>query len=149
MLSSSTSESNESVERMVPLLGDLVDDTFVFVVKDPVEIAIHFNVRECYDEGGECGTLIGAGIAFLNTHTTNLGPRHENLLREQAVPVFCKMTMRLIGTINFSYLIVGPYHQLRSPSSGVMCLGGTSSAQLVGHRGTICHSTLLTPLLIE
>lgn len=135
VLSISTSESPTSIERMVPLFDDPVDDTLVFAVKHPAEAAIIFNIRKRGDERDDHGALIGTGVAFLYAQTTCLGARHGTLLRESSVPILCKDTLRLLGTITFSFLIVEPYYQLECPSPSVTCLEALSSVQLVGHRG--------------
>ncbi|KAF1998334.1 GDPD-domain-containing protein [Amniculicola lignicola CBS 123094] len=135
MLSISTSESPASIERMVPLFDDPVDDTLVFAVKHPAEAAIIFNISKRSAERDDHGALIGTGVAFLYAQNTCLSTQHGTLLREQSVPILCKDTLRLLGTITFSFLIVERYYQLQCPSPSVTCLGARGSVQLVGHRG--------------
>ncbi|KAF2019458.1 GDPD-domain-containing protein [Aaosphaeria arxii CBS 175.79] len=135
VLSISTSESTLSIERVMPLFDDPVDDTLVFVVKHPAEAAIVFDVRKKGAERNDSGALIGTGVAFLYIQTPCLGVRHGTLMREQTVPILCKDSLRLLGTITFSFLIVRPYYQLGYPSPSAMYLGAPSSVQLVGHRG--------------
>jgi len=135
VLSISTSESPAAIERIVPILNDPVDDTLVFAIKHPAEAAILFNIRKWDAKHNDYSTLIGTGLALLNTQTTCLGTRHSTLLREQSVPILCKDTPRLLGTITFSFLIVEPYYQLKSTLPSAIYPGDTSSVQLVGHRG--------------
>ncbi|KAF2105267.1 Glycerophosphoryl diester phosphodiesterase family-domain-containing protein [Lophiotrema nucula] len=131
----STSESPTSIERMVPLFDDPVDDTLVFAVQNPAEAAIIFSIHRRGAEQEDYGALIGTGVAFLYAQTTSLGARHGTLLREQSVPILCKDTLRLLGTITFSFLIVKPYYRPPCPSPSATCLEARSSVQLVGHRG--------------
>lgn len=112
MLTISILGSTGSVERMMPLLDDSIDDTFVFPVKNLAETVVSFNIYEYYVGRDEQDILIGAGIAFLDFYTICLGIQHGTLLREQYVPIMCKSMLRLLGTINFSYMIVGLYYQL-------------------------------------
>jgi len=147
VLSISTSESSTSIERMVPLLDDPVDDTLVFAVKHPSEATIIFKVRKGDAERDDRDALIGIGVAFLYAQKTCLGARHGTLLREQSVPILCKDTLRLLGTVTFSFLIVEPYYQLECPSPSMKCLGDPGSVQLVGHRGACFPYTGISHML--
>jgi glycerophosphodiester phosphodiesterase len=141
VLSISTSESPASFERTVPLFDDPVDDTFIFAVKHPEEASIIFNIRREDTKRDEVSAIVGTGVAFLYAQTTCLGERHGTLLREQTVPILCKETMAILGTITFSFLIVGPYHKLGSLSPSVKCFEASSSTRLVGHRGAYFSHT--------
>ncbi|CZS97130.1 uncharacterized protein RAG0_06266 [Rhynchosporium agropyri] len=135
MLTVSTSESAVSVQRMLPLLEDSVDDTFVFFVENSEDITVLFNIYECRADPDVQGTLIGAGIALLEAHNNCVGIQHGLLMREQSVAIMYKGTLKLLGAISFSYAIIKPYHQLRSPKSNSKSLRTTGSAKIVGHRG--------------
>ncbi|XMA19707.1 hypothetical protein WAI453_012498 [Rhynchosporium graminicola] len=114
MLTVSTSESAVSVQRMLPLLEDSVDDTFVFFVENSEDITVLFNIHECRADPDGQGTLIGVGIALLEAHNNGVGIQHGLLMREQSVAIMYKGTLKLLGTISFST---------------------TGSAKIVGHRG--------------
>ncbi|KAF2872113.1 Glycerophosphoryl diester phosphodiesterase family-domain-containing protein, partial [Massariosphaeria phaeospora] len=135
VLNISIKESPASIERMVPLFNDPVDDSLVFAVKHPAEAAIIFNIRKGDTERDDHDALIGTGVTFLDAQTTILGARHGTLLREHSVPILCKDTLRLLGTITFSFLIVGPYYQLECPSPSFRYLEAPGSVRLIGHRG--------------
>ncbi|CZT03259.1 uncharacterized protein RCO7_09268 [Rhynchosporium graminicola] len=135
MLTVSTSESAVSVQRMLPLLDDPVDDTFVFFVENSEDITVLFNIHEGRADPDGQATLIGAGIALLEAHNNCVGIQHGLLMREQSVAIMYKGTLKLLGTISFSYTIIKPYHQLQSPKSNSKSLRTTGSAKIVGHRG--------------
>lgn len=130
----STSESATSVERMVPLLDDPVDDTFVFPVENPMKTMMIFNVHKMNSGQDGDTTLIGSGVSSLYAQVASLGSTHATLVREHSVPILCKDTLKVLGTITFSFLVVKPYEQLKSPLPGVASLDA-SSVQLIGHRG--------------
>jgi glycerophosphodiester phosphodiesterase len=138
LLSISTSESTTSVERMIPLFDDLVDDTLVFAFRNLSKAAIVFNIRKRDAEQEDHGTLVGTGIALLYTQSMCLDRRNGTLVREQSVPILSRDTMRLLGTINFSYLIIGPYSKLGHSTPSLACLEDAGPTQLVGHRGMPC-----------
>ncbi|PSN60503.1 GDPD-domain-containing protein [Corynespora cassiicola Philippines] len=135
VLKISTSQSGGSIERMLPLFDDTVDDSYIFAVKDPAATMITFEIHKDGAERDEYSTLVGTGITYLHTQNVCLGSRYGTLLREQCVPILCRHTLRPMGTLTFSYLIAGPYHQLRCPLPSIASLEATSSVQLVGHRG--------------
>jgi glycerophosphodiester phosphodiesterase len=138
LLSISTSESTASIERMIPLFDDPVDDTLVFAFRNLPKAAVVFNIRKTDAEQEEHGTLIGTGIALLYTQSMCLDRRYGTLVREQSVPILSRDTMRLLGTIDFSYLIIGPYSKLVHSTPSFACLEDAGPAQLVGHRGISC-----------
>ncbi|CZT51162.1 uncharacterized protein RSE6_12267 [Rhynchosporium secalis] len=135
MLTVSTSESAVSVQRMLPILDDSVDDTFVFFVINSEDITVLFNIHEGRADPDGQGTLIGAGIALLEAHNNCVGIQHGLLMREQSVAIMYKGILKLLGTISFSYTIIKPYHQLQSPKYNSKSLRTTGSAKIVGHRG--------------
>jgi glycerophosphodiester phosphodiesterase len=138
LLSISTSESTTSVERMIPPFDDLVDDTLVFAFRNLSKAAIVFSIRKSDAEQEDRGTLVGTGIALLYTQSMCLDRRHGTLVREQSVPILSRDTMRLLGTIDFSYLIIGPYSKLGHSTPSFACLEDAGPTQLVGHRGIPC-----------
>lgn len=147
VLNISTSECPTPIERTVPLLDDPVDDTFVFAVRNPAEVAIIFDLRRMGVERDDYSALIGTGVSFLYSQTTCLGARHGPLLREQSVPILSKDTLKLLGTITFSFLIAEPYYQLEHPSPSVRFLETLNSVQLVGHRGAYFRHTSIPCML--
>ncbi|KAJ4300734.1 hypothetical protein N0V90_002822 [Kalmusia sp. IMI 367209] len=135
VLGISTTACSVPVERMLPLLDDPVDDTLVFQVNDPEEVSIVFDIYKKGTERGGHNTLIGTGIANLYAQKNCLGARHSTLLREQTIPILRRDTLRQLGTITFSFLVVKPYSQLQNRSHSATNIQDSNSVQLVGHRG--------------
>lgn len=132
----STSESDTSFDRLVPLLDDPVDDTFVFPIKDPSTTMLIFTLYKRYSGKDGATTLIGSGVTSLYAQVASLGSRHATLVREHSIPILRKDTLKIMGTISFSFLVVKPYQGLISQPPGVASVK-TSSVQLIGHRGNL------------
>jgi glycerophosphodiester phosphodiesterase len=143
----STSKSGTSFERMIPLLDDPVDDTFVFPVEDPAETMVVFSIHKINPRQDE---LIGSGVAPLFAQAASLGPKHGTLVREHTVSILAKDTLKVLGSVTFSFLVAKPYQPIGCPlPDHVASFEPPGSAQLVGHRGTLStsiHASLILTL---
>jgi glycerophosphodiester phosphodiesterase len=120
----------------LPILEDMTNEPWVFSASDPNEVKVVFNIlRTATDTGGD-GVLIGSGIALLESLKQGLGPKRESLIRDYTIPILGKDTLKFVGTVTFSFVIVRPFpHPGVTPTATHEPWGKAGSTRVVGHRG--------------
>ncbi|GBF61088.1 glycerophosphocholine phosphodiesterase [Trichophyton mentagrophytes] len=120
----------------LPFLRDLVDDTFIFPIEDPLKTHLAFKLLKNTSHSNLGNSLIGSGISLLSSKKDANISYHKSLIRESTVPILEKETMELIGKITFTSFIATPFLDLNTRSSSFEYLEKTRSMQLIGHRGS-------------
>ncbi|KAK2882613.1 hypothetical protein FQN49_000185 [Arthroderma sp. PD_2] len=131
----STSTENSPTHTLVlPLIGDSIDDTFVFPIDDPLETHIVFRLLQSTSSDSTNGTLIGSGVSLLQSNSNAFSSHRESLIREQSVPILGKETMKLLGIVTFTSFMATPFPHLNTPTSSFEYLEKLQPAHLIGHR---------------
>ncbi|KAJ5799446.1 uncharacterized protein N7518_001514 [Penicillium psychrosexuale] len=128
----------------LPILGDMVNEPFVFPVTKPSEARLAFRLYPT-DSSSEAHDLIGSAVYLLESDKDCFGANRESIVRERTVPVLENGTMEVMGTITFTFVIAKPFMGSNFPLLAKQKLS-VEGLQLVGHRGlgqnTANHSQL-------
>ena len=139
----SPGESGSSRLIQLPILDDLINEPFVFPIKNPRESQLTFNIFRATSVQGRKGDFIGSGTALLGKHSLNFGAKRESLIRQHIVPILEKETLNFIGTVSITFVIAEPLtHMYTSPSVRRSIKAEADPVQIVGHRGIFAPSTL-------
>ncbi|KAI9843807.1 MAG: Glycerophosphocholine phosphodiesterase [Sclerophora amabilis] len=132
----------------LPMLEDMANKPWLFTAKDPAKVKLVFNIFRISDYRGE-STFCGSGIALVHTLKEGLSSKQESLRRDYTIPILEKATLRLLGSVTFSLVMVTPLaHPPTTPREirGFWTQGGPT--QIVGHRGSGANSAKRTNLQI-
>ena len=131
-------EGTEPFSIDVPISTDTVVDSFVFPVQDHQTVTVSFTIysRE-QSSRGPISALVGNGIAILGSHDSPLWRGRDPLVRSMGVPILEKESMKLLGTVNFTYVIARPFEfedlSVNVRAENQILKGG--KVELIGHRG--------------
>ena len=121
----------------VPLLKDMINEPYLFTTKDPNKVKLVFNIFRIANYSDSGSLLIGSGIALLHNLKEVLASKHESLIRDYTIPILAKATLKLIGCLTFSFMIVTPFPQQSvAPTATCGFWKKEGSTQVVGHRGS-------------
>ena len=121
----------------LPMLQDMTNEPYLFTTKDPGKVKLVFNIFRVTNYSGRGSPLIGSGIALLHSLKEVLTSKHESLIRDYTIPILEKATLKPIGSLTFSFMIVTPFSHLAVPpiaTCGFWKKQGPT--QVVGHRGS-------------
>ncbi|KAF3912611.1 Ankyrin-2 [Arthrobotrys entomopaga] len=120
----------------LPLLEDLTNKPWSFVTQDVHDLKLGFKVFRATETLLEKGELVGSSIAILNNMEPKLGPGIDSIIRETTIPIQEKDTLRYMGTITFTYVIVtAPPHARMNTTPSRNAWKDIGSVTVVGHRG--------------
>ncbi|KAH7309752.1 Glycerophosphoryl diester phosphodiesterase family-domain-containing protein [Stachybotrys elegans] len=120
----------------LPILDDRINDPFVFVVPETVELCLVFDVIRLTDgPGNQNEVLVASGTALLARNHETLGAHRQSLVREQTIPMLERDTMRMAGVVTFTPLVVHPFSRLQTPRCVDLARSTPDPPLLVGHRG--------------
>ncbi|EFR04045.1 glycerophosphodiesterase GDE1 [Nannizzia gypsea CBS 118893] len=131
----STSKGTAHTLR-VPILSDLIDDTMVFPIENPLEARLVFRLLKNTSNSNPGHILIGSGMALLPKSKDSYVSYHKSLIRESTVPILEKETMELLGTVTFTSFTATPFSGLNIRSPSFEYVEKIGSMQLIGHRGS-------------
>lgn len=144
-------QSSSTYRIDLPISGSTVNKPLLFTTEDPDKVHLMFEVFRTSPNDNNTGIyVLGAGIALLRNLWQGLAPDHESLIRDFTIPVLETGSMRFIGSVTFSCLLVKPFQIPRPPptaSLGFWKKGGPT--QVVGHRGSGANSAKLMNLQIR
>lgn len=126
----------------LPISSDMINEPFVFPIKNPSEAQLVFNIFRASPAHGTKGVLVGSGTALLESRNHYFGAQRESLVREHTVPILERQTLDFMGTVTFTFVIAKPYLHLDTPPAN-RPIKEADQIQLVGHRGMF--STCKTP----
>jgi glycerophosphodiester phosphodiesterase len=78
--------------------------------------------------------LLGSGVALIQGHRNCFGEQHESLIRERTIPLLETDTLKAMGIITFSFVIVERYEGLQTPKTDLQSLTVGKDVSLIGHR---------------
>jgi glycerophosphodiester phosphodiesterase len=119
----------------LPILDDMINEPFVFPIKNPSEAQLMFKIFCATPAHGKKGILVGSGTTLLESHKHCFGANRESLIRERTVPILERETMNFMGTVTFTFVIAKPFMHLNTPPSINYPIKEADPVQLVGHRG--------------
>jgi glycerophosphodiester phosphodiesterase len=132
---SAPGERGPSRLLQLPILDDMINEPFVFPIKNSSDAQIMFKIFCATPADGKKGILVGSGTALLESQSRGFGAKRESLIREHTVPILERETLNLMGTVTFTFVIAKPFMHSSTPSINYS-IKATDQVQLVGHRGT-------------
>ena len=132
----SLSEGSESSYVVqLPILSDIVNEPFVFPVKDFCSSLLTFKLFRASPSHENGRTLVGRDTALLENSTNFFGVNRESLIREHTIPILEKEILNFMGTVTFTYVIANPFEHSASSASVNHYPTEAGRLQVVGHRG--------------
>jgi len=126
----------------LPILDDMINEPFIFPIKNPSEARLMFKIFRATPAHGKKGMLVGSGTALLESHNQCFGAKRESLIREHTVPILERETMNFMGTVTFTFVIAKAFMHLTTPPSINYPIKEADQVQLIGHRGICLTDTL-------
>ncbi|KAF3289082.1 Glycerophosphocholine phosphodiesterase [Orbilia oligospora] len=127
-----------SYNIQLPILDDMTNKPWRFSAKRPFDVKIVFDILQPGCMVDEEGIVIGSAVGLLKR--LQLGDavveKRESLIRDFTIPIQEAKSLRFLGCITFSVLIVlSSSHSVLKPNVSWDSWSGTGSAMVIGHRG--------------
>ena len=133
----------------LPLLGNMINKPLLFATDNPDNVNLIFSILHAKSSDNDDFVTIRMGIALLKSLRHRLAPKWESLIRDHTIPILENGSMKYVGTVTFSFLIVAPFrHQIALSRSSPGFWKQDGSTQIVGHRGSGANSTARSNLQI-
>jgi glycerophosphodiester phosphodiesterase len=132
---SAQEEGGSSQRVQLPILNDMINEPYVFPIKDFSKAQLTFKIFCASAARGKTGILVGSGTVLLESQKYCYGADRESLIREYIVPIVKRSTLEFMGTVTFTSVIAKPFMNLNTPSMTQSRLKEADSVWLIGHRG--------------
>ncbi|KAF3155810.1 Glycerophosphocholine phosphodiesterase [Orbilia oligospora] len=125
-----------SYSLALPLLEDLKNKPWYFVSQEAHDLKLEFKVFRATKTALEKGELVGSSIGILKSTEPKLGSGIESIIRDMTIPIQERGTLRYIGTITFTYMILTPSPHAKTNTTPTRnAWKDVGSVKVVGHRG--------------
>ncbi|KAF5022378.1 hypothetical protein F66182_5579 [Fusarium sp. NRRL 66182] len=130
---SATGAQGEPTIVDLPVHDNIATEPVVFKTKDAAKVKLLFDIVPTYS--GNDKHKVGRAVALLSSVKPTLGSRRVNLQGDVCVPIMSS-TFDVIGTVNFNFLVITPFHHPNMEvTSRQTYWKKMSSTMLIGHRG--------------
>ncbi len=126
--------SGSSRLARLPKLVDMINEPFVFPIKDPRRAQLTFKIFCATATHGKKGILVGSGTALLESHKNCFGANCESMIRERTVPILGRETLNFMDAVTFTFVIAKSFTHLNTPPSIKYPIQKAASIQLIGQR---------------
>lgn len=117
----------------LPIHDNIATEPIVFTTSDPSKVKLFFDIVPTYS--GDEKHKIGRAVALLSSIKPTLGTGRMNLQGDVCLPIMSS-NLDVIGTANFNFLVITPFHHPRMEiTSRQTYWKKLSSTMLIGHRG--------------
>lgn len=97
-------------------------------------VKLFFDIVPTY--AGSSNQIVGRGVALLSSIKPSLGSNKLSLQGDLSIPIIASNTMDVIGTVNFSFLVITPFqHPKMTITETQTYWKSMASTMLIGHRG--------------
>jgi glycerophosphodiester phosphodiesterase len=119
----------------LPIQESIATEPMTFMTSDVSKVKLLFDIVPTY--AGSHERVVGRAVALLSTIKTSIGSKRISLQGDMKVPIVAASTLDVIGTVNFNFLIITPFHH---PSMSVTAQHTywrkmAASTMVIGHRG--------------
>ena len=141
-------KTRKSENVRLPILEDLINRPWHFVVKEPEPVRLVFTVIQPSTGDIFNEAIIGSGVLLLRSHRHGQASSREGLARYYTVPILAKRNLEYMGTVTFGLVVVTPAPRAPSISSSAKrgFWNANSTTEVVGHRGSGANSAARTNL---
>ena len=127
--------SQASDMTSLPLLEDRSNEPWLFWTKELRTLKLVFDVFCKINRSCKRYQILGSGIAILSDLTSSLGSKRESHVRDYTIPLLQTASLKFIGTITFSVLVVAPSPYRGSSSIAEHRQWMDEIPVIIGHRG--------------
>ena len=126
----------ESTVIDLPIQENISTSPITFTTKDPTNVKLFFDLVPTYAGDPEKPEKrIGRGVALLSSIKPNVGTMRMSLQGDLTVALMSAITLDVIGTVNFNFLIIKPFKHPNMSISEDRTYWKKSSTMVIGHRG--------------
>jgi glycerophosphodiester phosphodiesterase len=120
----------------LPVQDNICTEPVVFTTTDASAVKLLFDIVPTY--AGSKDKIVGRGVALLSTVKPSVGLKRTNLQGDLSVPIVAANTLEVIGSVNFSFLIITPFsHPKMSITEHQTYWKSMTSTMVIGHRGEL------------
>ncbi|KAI9787145.1 MAG: Glycerophosphocholine phosphodiesterase [Geoglossum umbratile] len=137
---SATGARGEPTVIDLPVQENICTEPISFMTPDASKVRILFDIIPTYS--GSKDQIVGRAVAMLSSVKPNIGTKRATLQGDISVPIMSANTLDVIGSVNFSVLIITPFsHPNMSITENQTYWKKMSSTMVIGHRGDLlCFS---------
>ncbi|KAH9845390.1 glycerophosphocholine phosphodiesterase GDE1-like [Teratosphaeria destructans] len=100
--------------------------------RDPTKVKLLFDLVPTYAGSTK---PIARAVALLSSIKPNIGAKRMNLQGDLSAPLVASATLDVIGTVNFSFLVISPFSHPNMSVSEDRTYWKKSATRVIGHRG--------------
>lgn len=118
----------------LPIQDNISTEPIAFTTLDASKVKLIFDIIPTYSGGHE--HKVGRGVALLDSVKPTIGLKRMNLQGDISVPIVAARTLEVIGSVNFSFLVITPFkHPNMEITEKRTYWRSMSSTMVIGHRG--------------
>ncbi|EUC31299.1 hypothetical protein COCCADRAFT_101684 [Bipolaris zeicola 26-R-13] len=119
----------------LPIQDNIATEPITFMTSDVTKVKLLFDIVPTY--AGTHERSMGRAVALLSTIKTSIGSKRIPLQGDMKVPIVAASTLDVIGTVNFNFLIITPFHHpnMSITEQHTYWKKMASSTMVIGHRG--------------
>lgn len=121
----------------LPIQENISTSPITFKTSNPSNVKLFFDLVPTYaGDPDKPEKRIGRGVALLSSIQPSIGSMRMNLQGDLSVPLVSAATLDVIGTVNFNFLIIRPFHHPNMRIRKDRTYWKKSSTMIIGHRGS-------------
>lgn len=130
----------------LPVQDNISTEPITFMTEDATKVKLLFDIFPTYS-GSPKQQIVGRGVALLSSIKPSIGSKRITLQGDVKVPIIAAANLDVIGTVNFNFLIITPFHHPNMiVSENHTYWRKMASTQIIGHRGLGKNTTSRTSL---
>lgn len=134
LLVSTTGASGEPTTIDLPVGENIATEPLIFYTKDVSKVKLYFDLIPTYS--GNISNKLGRAVALLSSIRSSVGNNRMNLSGDLSVPIIAADTLEVLGTVNFTFSVITPFHHPNMSITENQTYWKTvSNTMVIGHRG--------------
>ncbi|CAN9134132.1 Glycerophosphodiester phosphodiesterase [Alternaria arborescens] len=119
----------------LPIQENIATEPITFMTSDVTKVKLLFDIIPTY--AGNQERVVGRAVALLSTIKTSIGSKRISLQGDMKVPIVAASTLDVIGTVNFNFLIITPFHHpaMSVTEQHTYWKKMAATTMVIGHRG--------------
>lgn len=137
---SASDSQDSSVVVDLPMSDNQASDPISFFVDDISNVRLYFDLVPTYS--GHKKKVLGRAVALVQNIYSTLGEKKRSLHQTLTLPIVEAETMDVLGSIQFGFLIVTPFHHANMGiEKSTTYWKSLINTRVIGHRGLGKNST--------
>lgn len=130
----------------LPVQDNISTEPITFMTDDATKVKLLFDIFPTYS-GSPKQQIVGRGVALLSSIKPSIGSKRITLQGDVKVPIIAAANLDVIGTVNFNFLIITPFHHPNMiVSENHTYWKKMAHTMVIGHRGLGKNTTSRTSL---